>query len=76
MYQQVFSVAQMVKCSPAMQETTVRFLGQEDPLAKGIASNPLQFSCLENPMDRADWRPINFLIKLQLQSKSNQPHRS
>ena len=27
-------VAQMVKCLPAMQETSVRFLGQESPLQK------------------------------------------
>ena len=28
-------VAQLVKNLPAMQETPVRFLGQEDPLEKG-----------------------------------------
>ena len=28
-------VAQLVKTLPAMQETLVRFLGQEDPLKKG-----------------------------------------
>ena len=28
-------VAQMVKNLPAMQETLVQFLGQEDPLDKG-----------------------------------------
>ena len=33
----VFPVAQVVKGSPAMQETTIRFLGQEDPLEKGMA---------------------------------------
>ena len=30
-------VAQMVKNLPAMQETWVRSLGQEDPLEKGLA---------------------------------------
>ena len=30
-----FLVAQLVKNPPAMQETLVRFLGREDPLAKG-----------------------------------------
>ena len=30
-------VAQTVKCLPAMQETQVRFLGQEDPLEKEMA---------------------------------------
>ena len=32
-----FLVAQMVKNLPVMQETQVRFLGQEDPLEKGMA---------------------------------------
>ena len=30
-------VAQMVKCLPAMQETRVRSLGQEDPLEEEMA---------------------------------------
>ena len=33
-------VAQMVKGLPAMQETQVRFLGQEDPLEKEMATHP------------------------------------
>ena len=32
-------VAQMVKCLPAMQETWVRSLGQEDPLEKEMATH-------------------------------------
>ena len=32
-------VAQVVKNPPAMQETPVRFLGQEDPLEKGEATH-------------------------------------
>ena len=32
-------VAQMVKNLPAMQETQIRFLGQEDPLEKGMATH-------------------------------------
>ena len=32
-------IAQLVKNLPAMQETLVRFLGQEDPLEKGKASH-------------------------------------
>ena len=31
-------VAQMVKCLPAMRETWVRSLGQEDPLEKEMAT--------------------------------------
>ena len=33
----------------------VRSLGQEDPLEERIG-NPLQYSCLENPMDRGAWQ--------------------
>ena len=43
-------VAQTVKHLPAMQETWVRPLGQEDPLDKEMAT--VQYSCLENSMDR------------------------
>ena len=32
-------VAQMVKCLPAMQETWVRSLGQEDPLKEEMATH-------------------------------------
>ena len=32
-------VAQMVKNMPAMKESGVRFLGQENPLEKGIATH-------------------------------------
>ena len=32
-------MAQSVKNPPAMQETLVRFLGQEDPLEKGKANH-------------------------------------
>ena len=54
----------MVKNLPARQETWVLSVGWEDLLEKGIASpgegngNPLQYSCLENPMDREDWWAI------------------
>ena len=33
-------IAQLVKNPPAMQETPVWFLGQEDPLEKGQATHP------------------------------------
>ena len=38
----------MVKHLPTMQESSVRSLGWEDPLEKGMA---FQYSCLENPME-------------------------
>ena len=47
-------IAQLVKNLTAMQETQVRFLGWEDSVEKEI-NNPLQYSCLENPVDRGAW---------------------
>ena len=44
----------MVKRLPTMRETRVQSLGQEDPRGEGNG-NPLQYSCLENPMDRGAW---------------------
>ena len=44
----------MVQNLPAMQETRVQSLGQEDPLEKGYG-NPLQYSSLENSVDRGPW---------------------
>ena len=35
----------------------VQFLGWEDPLEKGHG-NPLQYSCLENPIHRGAWWAI------------------
>ena len=34
-------VVQLVKNLPAVQETQVRSLGQEDPLEKGMATTPI-----------------------------------
>ena len=51
-------VTQWAKNPPAvqeMQETQVRSLSQEDPL-EGGHGNPLQDSCLENPVDGGAWR--------------------
>ena len=47
-------VAQRLKRLPGIQETQVRSLGQEDPLEKENG-NPLQYSCLENPMEGGPW---------------------
>ena len=46
----------MAKNLPAIQETWVQSLGQEDPLEKEGNGNPLQYSCLENSVDRGAWR--------------------
>ena len=42
----------MVESSPAMQETQVQSLGQEDPLKKEITTH----SSIENSMDRKAWQ--------------------
>ena len=34
----------------------VQSLGGEDPLEEGMATHPLQYSCLENPTDRGAWQ--------------------
>ena len=48
-------VAQLVKNLSAMQGTLVQFLGRENSPGKGNGY-PFQYSCLENPMDRAAWQ--------------------
>ena len=48
-------MAQLVKNLPAMQETQVRSLGGEDSPGEGNG-NPLQYSRLENPIDRGAWQ--------------------
>ena len=50
-----YLVAQSVKNLPAMQKTWIQSLGQEYPPGGGLG-NPLQYSCLENPMDGGAWR--------------------
>ena len=93
-----FPSGSVVKNPPAMQEMLVRFLGQEDPLEKEIATHqgfpggsdgkasaynagdpdsipglggspgegngdPLQYSCLENPMDGGAQQGIAHVAK-------------
>ena len=36
-------------------------LGQEDPLEKEMV-NPLQYTCLENPMNRGAWRALDYSV--------------
>ena len=52
----MFPGGSMAKNLPAIQETWVQSLGQEDPLEKEGNGNPLQYSCLENSVDRGAWR--------------------
>ena len=50
-----FPRGSVVRNPPAMQEMCVQSLGREDSLEKEN-SNPLQCSCLGNPMDGGAWR--------------------
>ena len=67
----------MVKNLPSMQEpqeTWVWSLGQEDPLEEGMGI-PLQYSCLENPMDRgAWWATVHRVTKSQTRLKQLSMH--
>ena len=45
----------MVKNLPAVQVTWISSLGGEDSPGEGNG-NPLQYSCLKNPMDRGAWQ--------------------
>ena len=58
-------VAQMVKNLLGMQEMRVQSPGREDPLGEEN-DHLLQFSCLENPMDRGDrWTTVHRVAKSQ-----------
>ena len=57
-------VVQMVTSLPAVQETQVQFLGQEDSSREGNG-NPLQYSCLENSMRGAWWATVYGVTKSQ-----------
>ena len=50
-----FPSGSAIKNLLAMQETLLRFLGQEDPVEKEMATYGTQCSCLGNPTDRGGW---------------------
>ena len=57
-------VAQRVKRLPAMQETGVPSLGRDWSRNENGNGNPLQYSCLENSMDRgAWWATVHGIVK-------------
>ena len=51
------TLTQTIKNLLAMHKTWVGSLGREDSSGEGNG-NPLQYSCLENPMDREAWWAI------------------
>ena len=73
-----FTGGSVVKNPPAMQEMQVRSLGWEDPLGLGEGNgNPLQNSCLGNPMDRGAWRStVHGVTKSQTQLAAKHKHKS
>ena len=57
---------QLVKNLPAMQETQVQSMGWGDPPGEGNG-NPLQYSCLQNSMDREAWQAtVHRITKSQI----------
>ena len=48
-------LAQLVRNPPAVQETLVQFLGQEDPLEEGMATHS-SILAWRIPMDRGAWQ--------------------
>ena len=66
-----------VKNPPSVQEpqeTQFRSLDQKDPLEEENG-NPLQYSCLENPMDRgAWWATVHRVAKSQTRLKRLSVH--
>ena len=59
-----------IKNPPAVQDTQVRSLSQEDPLEKGMTT-PLQYSCLENPVDRGARRDTVHGVTKESATKNN-----
>ena len=56
-----------IKSLTVVRETQVQSLGQEDPPGEGTG-NPLQYSCLENSMNRGAWRvTVHEIAKSQTQ---------
>ena len=63
----------MVKNPPAVRETWVLSLGWDDPLGGGH-ENPLQYSCLENPMDRGAWWAAVHVVATSWTGLSHKTH--
>ena len=60
-HSQISLVAQMVKNLPAVQETQVQFLGQEDPLEKEMATHS-SILAWRIPMERGAWQATLYVV--------------
>ena len=56
-----FPGGSVIKNLPVMQETQVRSLGWKDT-PEEVSGNPLQYSRLENPMDRGAWQAVVYRV--------------
>ena len=66
-------VAQMVKKRPAVQEARAQSLGRKTP--GGGHGSPLQYSCLQNSVDRgAGWATVPGIPKSQTQEWATNMH--
>ena len=66
-------MAQMVKNLPSMWETWVGSLGWEDSPGEGNG-NPLQYSCLGNPMDRGAYGVTESRTQLRVRPRTRNSH--
>ena len=65
-------IAQMVKSLPAMQETQGLIPGSVRSPEEGNG-NPLQYSCLENSMDRGSWQATVYGLARVRHSLASKP---
>ena len=64
----------MVKDPPAVQETRVPSLGWEDSPGGGHG-NPLQYTCLENPIYRKAWlATVHRVARVDSNTKQKRKH--
>ena len=67
-------IAQLVKNPPAMQETLVQFLGQEDPLEEGMATHSSVLAW-RIPMDKgAQQATVHVVTKSQTRLSDQAQH--
>ena len=64
-YRLGFPGGSVSKNPPAIQETRIWSLHREDPVEKEMVI-PLQYSCLENPLDKGAWQATAHRVTKEL----------
>ena len=64
-YRLGFPGGSVSKNPPAIQETRIWSLHWEDPVEKEMVI-PLQYSCLENPLDKGAWQATAHRVTKEL----------